>query len=384
MKSFINVEIRILARQASGYPLELTVIDPKQEFPKGYLSAEVLPWQQSNFSAEDGQRLFNYLLADSKIRDAWNQLQGQSPGRRLRLRIDEEDPEIHTIPWELLRDGDQVLAADAQTPFSRYLASKLPSLEPIKARPLKMLVAIANPHNLTDYEGLTPLDIAQEQATLEVAMAEVPTGQLELTYLQQPITLSALETALRQEYHLLYLAAHGMFSQRKQEAKLYLADSSNQVELVAEREFTGMIQRLSQKPAFIFLAACQSATRSSADAYRGLAPQLVMAGVSAVLAMQDVVTVATLLEFVRTFYRQLFRHGQIDLASNEARSILLTTKLPGSSIPVLFSRLPNNQLLAMTDSAVKESEHRSHNVVNIKGDVKGFVQENKGNIVMNF
>jgi len=145
-----------------------------------------------------------------------------------------------------------------------------------------------------------------------------------------------------------------------------------------------MIQRLSQKPAFIFLAACQSATRSSADAYRGLAPQLVMAGVSAVLAMQDVVTVATLLEFVRTFYRQLFRHGQIDLASNEARSILLTTKLPGSSIPVLFSRLPNNQLLAMTDSAVKESEHRSHNVVNIKGDVKGFVQENKGNIVMNF
>jgi len=82
MKSFINVEIRILARQASGYPLELTVIDPKQEFPKGYLSAEVLPWQQSNFSAEDGQRLFNYLLADSKIRDAWNQLQGQSPGRR--------------------------------------------------------------------------------------------------------------------------------------------------------------------------------------------------------------------------------------------------------------------------------------------------------------
>ncbi len=379
----INVEIRILARQAGGYPLELTVIEPKQEFPKGYLATDLLPWQPGISAAEDGQRLFNYLLADSKIREAWHQLQGQSAGRRLRLRIDEEDPEIHAMPWELLRDGDQVLAASAQTPFSRYLASKLPALEPIKARPLKMVVAVANPQNLTDYEGLTPLDIAQERATLESALANVPAGQLELTYLPQPVTLSALETALRQEHHLLYLAAHGMFSQRRQEAKLFLADNNNQVELVAEREFTGMIQRLTHKPAFIFLAACQSATRSSADAYRGLAPQLVMAGVSAVLAMQDVVEVKTLLEFVRTFYHQLFQHGQIDLASNEARSILLTSKLPGSSIPVLFSRLPQNQLLAMTEGAVTESEH-SHNVVNIKGEVKGFIQENKGNIVMNF
>jgi formylglycine-generating enzyme required for sulfatase activity len=121
-----------------------------------------------------------------------------------------------------------------------------------------------------------------------------------------------------------------------------------------------MIDRQDQKPQLIFLASCQSASRDSADAFRGFAPKLIAVGVPTVLAMQDFVPVETAEEFTRTFYRQLFQHGQVDLASNQARSALLTGEFPGSSIPVLFSRLPDNQLLAQLtgDAApVIETKH---------------------------
>jgi hypothetical protein len=96
----------------------------------------------------------------------------------------------------------------------------------------------------------------------------------------------------------------------------------------------------------VFLAACQSATRSPADAYRGLAPQLLAAGAPAVLAMQDLVPIPTARAFTETFYRQLATHGQVDLAANEARSGLLTAGLPGTAIPVLFMRLPEGRLIS--------------------------------------
>jgi hypothetical protein len=95
----------------------------------------------------------------------------------------------------------------------------------------------------------------------------------------------------------------------------------------------------------VFLESCDTAKRDANDAYRGLAPQLVSAGVPAVLAMQDLVEVKTARPFAATFYRQLLRHGQVDLACNEARDAVRTQKLRGAEIPVLFMRLRSGELL---------------------------------------
>ena len=89
----------------------------------------------------------------------------------------------------------------------------------------------------------------------------------------------------------------------------------------------------------VFLESCETATRDANDAYRGLAPQLVKAGVAAVVAMQDLVEVKTARPFASTFYRQLLRHGQVDLACNEARDAVRTQKLRGDDVPVLFMAL---------------------------------------------
>ena len=108
-----------------------------------------------------------------------------------------------------------------------------------------------------------------------------------------------------------------------------------------------MLARQRHRPDLIVLAACQSAQRSTVDAFRGLAPQLVRAGVPAVVAMQAAVSIVTAREFSAAFYRRLLTHGLVDLAVNQARSLLLTAQRPDAMMPVLFMRLKDGKLWEM-------------------------------------
>jgi len=354
MSEYADLEIRILEQQPEGYPVEIT-FNNEQQFPRGFLDPAFLPWTPGISASEDGERLLNWLLADPSLKSSWAEVRGQHPQRRIRLRIDAAAPELHTLPWELLRDpvdggAPQDLAAASATPFSRYLAGRWQPGSPILKRPVRVLVAISAPENIGEYQ-LAAIDVQQEWQALQAAAAGQTDLQLEL--LPQPCTLSGLEEALKKGYHLLHFVGHGAYRSSDGHAVLYLADAQNQVALVYDQDIAAMLARLlgdtdtlqDDKLRLVFLASCQTATRSPAEAFRGLAPQLVAAGVPAVFAMQDLVPIDTARQFAATFYRQLLVHGQVDLASNEARSAVLTAKLDGAAIPVLFSRLRSNQLL---------------------------------------
>jgi hypothetical protein len=85
---------------------------------------------------------------------------GRSKQRRLRLRID--PPALHALPWELLRDGDELIAADADTPFSRYWAiGKEWGRAPVN-RPVRVLALISNPIDLGTKYDLTA-DVGLEE-----------------------------------------------------------------------------------------------------------------------------------------------------------------------------------------------------------------------------
>ncbi len=71
--------------------------------------------------------------------------------------------------------------------------------------------------------------------------------------------------------------------------------------------------------------------------------------------MQDLIPVETARAFSQIFFRQLLAHGLVDLACNEARAALLTAKLPGSSIPALYSRLRDNQLFVQPGAETIEA-----------------------------
>ncbi|RIK41756.1 MAG: hypothetical protein DCC55_10975 [Chloroflexi bacterium] len=377
---YADVEIRILERQEQGYPVEITV-DDAQEFPRGYLDPSFLPWHSEDDPERDGQRIFQWLFNDERLRAAWVEVRGAQPLRRVRLRIDAAAPELHALPWELLHEAhaDQTpiaLAASGSTPFSRYLAGTWQPGGPILKRPIRILVVIPEPKDFATY-GLEAFDTEAEWRNLQESVSGLANeGVVELVRLgapsgagfsirdregnqvtvgvstTPPATFSALEAALKQGYHILHFVGHGAFDPQTGTALIVMANEQNEVEFIRDADFSAMLARLlaatdqrqDDKLRLVYLDSCATATRDTGDAFRGFAPALVRTGVPAVVAMQDLIEVTSGQAFSGAFYRQLLQHGQVDLACNEARGALLTAQLPGAEIPVLFMRLRNGLL----------------------------------------
>lgn len=351
---YTDLLLRLLKREEQGYPVELT-INQRLEFRRGYLSPEILQWTPSSLDAASGASLFELLTRDEQVASAWAMLRGGYPQRRIRLSIDDDAAELNAIPWELLWDpgdaagsaGVTLAAADA-TPFSRYVASTQDYHAPLRAFRVKILVAIANPAGLERY-GLQPIDVQAEWDALQAALSSL---NVELRQTPQPCTLEAIEAGLQEGAHVLHIVAHGAWSKSDQKAVIFLANRNNQVRFVHAEEHAAALARHlrdgndSDGLRLIFLASCQTATQSPTDAFAAFAPRLVRAGAPAVLAMQDLAPVETTRAFSQVFYRQLLRHGQVDLAANQARAAMLTGQWPGAHIPVLFMRLADGQLLA--------------------------------------
>ena len=350
MATYDDLLIRILRRQSHGYPVELT-LNHRLEFRRGYLSAKILDWDADEAPDALGSRLFEQLIADPKVAAAWDVVQGRTERQRIRLVLDAEAPELHALPWELLREradqGGTALAASDATPFSRYLEGDWDYGQPIRAYPLKIVVAICNPIGLGDL-GLAEIDAEAEWQALREAVAGLPVA---LTRVPEPCTLEAIEATVRQGAHGLHLIAHGEVAAAEGKTMLWLADRHNKPLAVSDEELAACLERAQggdpdDRLRLVFLSSCQSATRSPSDAFRGLGPSLVQAGVPAVVAMQDLVPIDTARSFSQIFYHQLLQHGQVDLAANQARAHLLSGRLPGAHIPVLFMRLADGQLLA--------------------------------------
>jgi hypothetical protein len=339
---FLDVEIHIQRRHDTGYPVRIT-LDGQEHSTPGYLAAGLLPWVATDDEAADGIRLFKALLADEGVQVAWYKATGRSARRRIRLWIDEDAPELHTLPWELLYADGGLLSAHADTPFSRYLPVDRPWGDAIEKRPVRVLAALSNPTDLERF-GLAKLDAVQERSVLKRAFAGMPGGAAELVFLEPPVTLERLEQTLREGYHVLHYVGHGRYIPEKEATALYFEQETGTTQPVTDDALTGMLRRLRVRPQLVYLASCQSAKRSSSDAYVGLGPKLVRAGVPAVVAMQELVTVDTARKLTSAFYQSLLQGGIVDLAMNEARSTLLTAGRWDAAVPVLFMRLKDGRL----------------------------------------
>ena len=318
---FTDLEIRIFSLQDAGYPVELT-LEGQQEFPRGYLMEGVLPWTSGGDLADDGQRLFDALFADGVLRDAWAESRGQAPERRIRLRIDPAAAELHALPWELLADNATMLSANAGTPFSRYLPVALPWGGEVEERPIRVLVVISNPADLASKYSLAPLDVDLEREILEGALEDLAPEAVAMDFLDPPVTLERIEEALREGYHVLHYLGHGVFSQRRRQAALYLENGEGQTQVVADDALIGMLARQQVRPRLIFLAACQSAARDTADAFRGLGPKLIAAGVPTVVAMQDFVAIETARNIIVQRMDQGAQAALVEKAISELRGKL--------------------------------------------------------------
>jgi CHAT domain-containing protein len=217
--------------------------------------------------------------------------------------------------------------------------------------------------------GLPPVKVEVERALLKEALAD---QDVQLDFLEPPVTLSRLEAKLRDGYHVLHYVGHGAVGKEQQQSVLYLQQEDETTALVKGRQIGAMLARQGVRPHLVVLSACESATVATEDAYVALGPQLIRRGVPAVVAMRGKISQASARTFSRTLYERLLAHGVVDLAMNEARSTLVTAERPDAAVPVLFMRLKDGRLweretkTPTKDEAVRVSEPTKPNTASLR------------------
>jgi hypothetical protein len=393
---FSDLEMGLHRWQAGRYTLELRFTGPGSDTDERLVRAGEhsiqIEAKELRARALDhvayGSFLTDILFAAPEVRSLFDRARQAAENKgvplRLRLFVGPNATELHTIRWEMLRDPgrDVPLLTGERIYFSRYLSGR--DGEPAQLRPktaLSGLVVIANPTDLAEY-GLDVVDVAGELKRTRLALGDIAITELAST---GAATLENLIDGLRRGQDILYLVCHGKLV--KGEPWLWLekekappqqgqtgtggSPPGSVTHLVPGDELVTRLAELQQRPRLVVLASCQSAGKgesapSSRDkgALAALGPKLAEAGISAVLAMQGCVTMATVADFMPRFFQELTQDGQIDRAMSLARGTVRDR--PDWWVPVLFMRIRDGRIWTQEsrtepdaeDVSGGEAEHR--------------------------
>lgn len=259
-------------------------------------------------------------------------------GVRVRLRL---PPALAVLPWEFLCTADgRFLATSSETPISRYLEI---------AHPLKSLACPSQIRILAVIPKNSGLDIAGERRLLKKISAKLH-GQIMVDFLEGAVTSAAIRKKLQENsYHVFHYAGHGLFEDKESpEAFIYL---DGETELVRKMSAPDFAEFFSDYPSMrlVVLNACQGAMRSAHQALAGAAPQLVQAGVPAVVAMQYPIANDDAVLFATEFYNRLCDQrsgGQVEVALAAARKALKQDGADKFAFgnPVLYLRAEDGRL----------------------------------------
>ncbi len=357
-----NYTITITERQAGGYPVSAMAADggrawctlpPADADLTQLLSQVALLPPNAGAEAillEAGIGLFQWLIVgplETHFRVAWDR--AEQAGRGLRLRLTIDAPEINAWPWELLHDPsrDYAFGTSVATPLMRYLDRVdqfgLP-MELATELPLDLLLAIPQ---------AADLDLGRERAVIEQAVAPLA-GVLNLHVLDGLVTRTGLSDKLMSgHYEIVHFSGHGGFSDghsyvglNRPDGATDWADSSVIVRLFGNHQALKLG----------VLNACRTGQVNEAQAFAGLAMQLLRSGARAVVAMQYPLTDEAALTFAREFYRQLCtgeHAGLVDVAVAHARN-MLAVLYPGDPCcvaPVLYTHATDGEIFTLPREA---------------------------------
>ncbi|HAE59183.1 MAG TPA: hypothetical protein DCG54_06675 [Anaerolineae bacterium] len=321
-----QAEVRLGAGQAAYAVFDFSALD--ELLASGEIKAYGRSLTKGLFESEA------LRTAMAQARAAVEQMQGSL---RLRLNIHPGAGELNILRWETLLDPQSEIcfSTDQNILFSRYLASM--DWRPVRLRAkgeLKALAMVAAPNGLEAYK-LASVDKTAEIAAIAAGLGEIPLETLEKATLNNLV--SALQTA---EFDILHIVAHGTFVNG--ESFLWLENEDGGVARVAGSELVTRLRELENRPRLTVLASCQSAGRGKGDVLTALGPRLAAAGIPAVLAMQDNLSMETNAKLMPVFFSELQKDGQIDRALSAARG--QARERPDWWVPSLFMRLKSGRL----------------------------------------
>jgi tetratricopeptide (TPR) repeat protein len=294
-----------------------------------------------------GRQLFEALFRDQVATCLSASRAITAPGKGLRLRLRIQPGALAELPWELLYDPQrgEFLTLSTRAPVVRHLHVGRPVQLPALPPPLHMLTVVASPENLPT------LDVQKEVAALRAILQPlIDAGQLHLHVLASPTARALREHLLDHPCHLLHFIGHGGID--AEGGYLVLEDEHRQRDRYTAAAFCRLFG--GQMPRFAMLNACLTAgdavracVQGTERAFVGVAPALVRAGVTAVVAMQFPISDRGAHVFSADFYRMLVRRGPVDEAIDQARiavTIDLGTDNSDWSAPVLFLRRSSGEL----------------------------------------
>ena len=344
----------------------------------GWLRGSELARPRTALLQQVGRQLYDTLFPAGAVRTALNVALSQARRARLpltlRLHFDRDAGYLARLPWELVHDGHSYLVQSGRLTLARYIAFKAP-LTPLSIDgPLRVLVAVARPHDLAT------LDAQAEVEGLRRSLGALK-GQhgLHVEVLAPPTTWRAFVDALgKAPYHIIHFDGHGDFGRRCPSCRRLasptekacngrgrgglpcgevLSDSEPQGYLAFERQdgaadwrsAENLAAALFRNPAvrLAVLTACRSATVGHGVVFGGTAPALIGMGVPAVVAMQFEVPLYATVAFTESFYGALAEREPLSEAVARARSSLddeswyrpaLYLRGSGDARGVLFSK----------------------------------------------
>ncbi len=335
----------------------------------------------SRLMQDFGINLWKWLFQAS-ILNTLEHSMGVANGKNkpLRLRLDIRDPDLITLPWEIMQSqpGKQSVSLSPHLLFSRTInnVDSLPTL-PI-SQSLKVLLVVGEntlPNNLSASGQYLHLekeaDILVKALTSGCNVGKDKGAVVECDTLLQPTPEQLIAQLETKNYNVFFYAGHGLSA--PDGGVIYLRPDRT----INGTELAQVLTRCQVKlcvfnacwlaqPAIINRQALQNSS---------LAEVLIHHGVPAVLGMRDQITDEEALTFIQTFAQALAARQPIDRAVAIARQQLLTVykfNFPAWTLPILYlhpefdgelirpaqeevTQLPENSLSGIRSRSLKAS-----------------------------
>jgi hypothetical protein len=273
-------------------------------------------------------------------------------GLRIRLRFDGYD--LSDIPWEYMYIPDRdtpvdqrrergFLVLDRRISIIRDLLLEQPriDLNPVPNQQLRMVVLLSNPG------GTDELDLGREQKNIEEALKALPNIACDF---HPNASIDIFRSAMRTEPepHIFHFSGHGNFEMKAatREGMGYLAltDADGGEELYSATKLAMMLHERGVRLAV--LGACKTSRVDRVNAWTGIAPALIGAGIAAVVGMQFAIDDDSAIAFSKCFYEGLAAGQSIDEAIAEGRqSIFDHSDSFAWGVPVLYMRARDDGIL---------------------------------------
>jgi WD40 repeat protein len=358
--AYENFDIHVGAGQGGRYPVTAvsklfgeTEQISWQELPSGDEFTDLLTYLRDRVARPDDAREFGQILHQflfpRPVRNlyerTWGAARTGGTYLRIRLHLRVQQPELNELPWEYCHDEKSYLALNVTTPLVRYIATDEPPQSITAPRALRVLVIMATP------QDWPKLDLASEENNIREGLEALTDSQQVEIKIEPAATREIIRQHLtaNESPDIIHFAGHGDVAKDGKGA-VVLQDNTGGSDLVDASDLFHLLRGSSAK--LLVLSACKTAAHgehmTSSQPIKGVAQELVRAGIPAVIGMQFAVPDQTAVSFMSELYRRLAEGIPLDVAVTHARLAVRFDRKQGEEqeklfwgIPVLFMRSPD-------------------------------------------